>query len=400
MAAFFVSQALMSLSLGLLLMMGVYTLIRGKDNSYITSHRPLVLVLLGLLLLHVFSLLYTTNMEEGWRKLLLKAPFFFLPFMGVVIHRLNSKWQLYILLMFIYMVYFTGTCSTVVYLQYKDFFDPLILQAKPIPIVFGYGVYHIQFSILNAIACLSGLWLWFSKRGILGNGLWVALGCFTLLNVVNLHVLSARTGLMGFYIGVVVMVVREGLKRKTYYSYAIIGLLAMILMPFLAYLVSDSFKNRVINTMEDVDTIIYAKNPNDKSIAMRIEAWKTSLDVIKDAPLTGVGLGDLEEQLMLTYEKRGTLLSPFNRKLPHNQFLETGIHVGLLGMLLLLWLFVVFFIQYKRNSLMLGVVSIWLFSFFFESMLERQVSIAALTFFLPFFSLFLADNKKQGQSIF
>jgi O-antigen ligase len=400
MAAFFVSQALMSLSMGLLLMMGVYTLMRGKENSYITSHLLLVLALSGLLLLHLISLLYTTNMEEGWRKLLLKVPFFLLPFMGVVISKLNSKWQLHILLWFIYLVYFTGTCSTVVYMQYKDFFDPLILQAKPIPIVFGYGVYHIQFSILNAIACLSGLWLWFSKRGMLGNGLWVALGCFTLLNVVNLHVLSARTGLMGFYIGVVVMVVREGLKRKTYYSYAIIGLMAMLLMPFLAYMVSDSFKNRVINTMEDVDTIIHAKNPNDKSIAMRIEAWKTSLNVIKDAPLSGVGLGDLEEQLMLTYEKRGTLLSPFNRKLPHNQFLETGIHVGLIGILLLLLIFVVFFTQYKSHALMLGVVSIWFFSFFFESMLERQVSIAALTYFLPFFSLFLTDNKNQDQSIF
>jgi O-antigen ligase len=384
-AAFFVSQALMSIAMGAILLVGLLFLPEFLKTCKVQPLLKYVsIVMAAFLLLHLLSLLHSDNQTEALRKISLKLPLFLSPLLWIPLSKLQLKQLQYIFLVFLYFVYITGAVSVIIYLKNKVYFDELILQAKPIPLFFGYGIYHIQFSLLNAIAALVGLYqLVFYTKTLPKWSFYLTLS-FTIGSILSLHILSARTGILSFYVGLMSVILYVLLKKGNR-KIAVRYLLILLVLPVVSILFSDSLKNRIINTQEDLHTIVNKENPNDKSIAMRVEAWKTGIFLIKQNPLWGVGLGDLEEEMQAAYLLNKTLLSDFNRKNPHNQFIETGVHMGLPGTLILFLLFVVLCYHLRRNPLSLGVLICWLSSFFFESMLERQVSVFAFSYFLFFF---------------
>lgn len=388
MAAFFVSPALMSIAMGVLLLVGLFHINKWKKwSSQFPIFKSLVWVMTVFLIAHITSAFLSDNQSEAMRKLSLKLPFFLSPFLLYPLSLLNKKQLIQTFMVFLYFVYFTGTVSVVIYFRNQHYFDELILQAKPIPIFFGYGIYHIQFSILNATASLAGIYIvLFHKKNIPFN-YYTAILLLSLGALINLHILSARTGLMSFYLGLMCIggyeLLRMG-KLKRLLPFMVF----MIALPIISYFSSDALKNRITNTKEDIHTILNNENPNDKSIAMRIEAWKTGWGIITAHPWFGVGLGDLEEEMQAAYIANQTLLTEYNRKNPHNQFIETGVHIGIGGIILLGLFFGMGLWKSRKMPLVLGFVICWLSSFFFESMLERQVSIFAFSFlFLFFFTL-------------
>lgn len=391
MAAFFVAPALMSITMGGLLIIGLLGIKLFWNELKSNKTLMIVSVLSALLLLvHLNGWFISENFQEGQRKFFLKLPFFLSPLLWLIFNRFNIYQKIIILLVFIYYVYLGGTISTFVYFRLRDYFDPLILEAKPIPILFGYGIYHIQYSILNAVASLAGLYLLIKQRQLLGKPLFLFVLFLTVINIANLHILTARTGLLSFYCGIGVAGISYFFKSRNtkllkYFPF-------LILTPIVAYFFSTSLQNRVTNSMEDFNTIINSENPNDKSVAMRVEAWRVSYHLIKKYPVMGVGLGDLDKELQLQYIESKTLLTEFNRKNPHNQFLESTLHTGIIGGILLLTLFIVLVVISWRSPVVLGIIIVWVSSMFFESMLERQVSIMAITFFIGFF-IYLPKQK-------
>lgn len=385
--AFFVSPALLSIAMALLLIVGILTW-ASDGSAWHYTLKVIMFLCLALLLLHAFSWGFSQNLAEAQRKFLVKLPFFLTPLLMVALIRVQPYYKWIMITWFCYAVYVTGTVSTLVYLMNRAYFDFLILQAKPIPISFGYGIFHIHFSFLNALASFIGLgvMLGYANACVPGSNAAPPKWCrllimvVTPLNIINLHWLSARTGLLGFYVALLILAAYMFFtiqKQKQ-----LILILLMLCLPVFAYMFSGSFKNRMINSYEDLTTIVSGDNPNDKSVAMRVEAWKTSLFLIQKYPLIGVGLGDLEPALQEAFLDRGTLLLPENRKNPHNQFLETAVHVGIPGFLLLLALFVYYIRVHLKNGIIVGITGIMLASFFFESLLERQVGVYAVAFFL------------------
>ncbi len=75
----------------------------------------------------------------------------------------------------------------------------------------------------------------------------------------------------------------------------------------------------------------------------RIPAWRNTLEMIKDNPISGVGIGQWQHYYPLYYDKvaRDVIFNEKNRlhKL-HNDYLETFANVGLVGYIFLIWLFV------------------------------------------------------------
>jgi O-antigen ligase len=389
MAAFFVSPALISISFGIIIGLGIVSLNSFKEKFKTESLFKIVtLLFLFFIAIHVMGILLSENLDEALRKFALKIPFLLLPFAIVILANLSRNQWLYLVLIFIYFTFFTGSVSTLIYLKNKEYFDPLVLQAKPIPINFGYGMFHIQFSILNAFACFAGIYF-LMRRTFLTTLIFsydmlkISLGVITFVNILNLHILSARTGLIAFYLAVFIVGLVYTYKYQKKFMLPLI--LICTLLPLAAYWISGSFSNRVKNSVEDITTIIYAQDPNDKSVAMRIEAWKTAWQIIKNKPFTGVGLGDMEISMQKQYEQNNSQLIPFNRKNPHNQFLETGVHLGMLGIILLIFFWLLLFQKFKSNYLAIGFAIMLLFSFFFESMLERQVSIVFFSFWVGLF---------------
>jgi len=182
---------------------------------------------------------------------------------------------------------------------------------------------------------------------------------------------SSRTGLVAFYISAIVYMAFEAYQRKRW-KLLIGGLLVIGLMPVIGMQVSTSLRNKVLNSLEDLEAVRSGENINFKSLAMRVEAWKTTVNVIKAQPVRGVGAVNLENELQRQYVRDETVLYRENRVGPHNQFLEVSAAHGLvLGVILLL--FMIYWIKDTQgDSWKLALVVLILVTLLLESLVERQ----------------------------
>jgi O-antigen ligase len=125
--------------------------------------------------------------------------------------------------------------------------------------------------------------------------------------------------------------------------------------------------------------------PNSTNI--RINIWKNAVQLIERHPLFGVGTGDIKEELASIYAENKYEYGVNEKPSPHNQFLHTGVILGLTGVIVLVvcFLFQLYY-SYKQKY--------WLYFFFLllillncltESILERQ---AGIIFFAGFNTCF------------
>lgn len=72
-------------------------------------------------------------------------------------------------------------------------------------------------------------------------------------------------------------------------------------------------------------------------MSIRIALWKCGMDLIERHPLMGVGTGDVQDSLQMSYEKRKFYFaSRYNKYNLHNQFLQTLAAFGVCGLIILL----------------------------------------------------------------
>ena len=119
---------------------------------------------------------------------------------------------------------------------------------------------------------------------------------------------------------------------------------------------------------------------NIESNTVRLVVWTISTNMIVEHPF-GVGLGDESDLLMLKYYKHGYSGYAERRLNPHQQFLQTGISIGWLGIITLLVLFISIIVaSFRTNDLALFIGAICIsVSCLFESVLERQVGVIFLS---------------------
>jgi O-antigen ligase len=283
-----------------------------------------------------------------------------------------------------YAVFLPSIVSVYNYWINKALFDQLILESKPIPIEFGYGIYHIQFSIILASAVVFGCFSIISMlRQSNKDASFYFLCILTGLNMICIHILSARTGLLGMYFGLLIVFLYS--IRQTSRKLRLWILPAFIILPFILFFSSTSLQNRLKNSIEDLKVAIKGSNANDYSFAMRVAAWGNSMDIIKRHPLTGVGIGDADETLTNNFETFNPSIESYNRRNPHNQVLETAVQSGLISSaLFILALLGIALLKPSATSSYEAIALVLLFfiSSNFESILESQASVVAFSAFL------------------
>lgn len=262
--------------------------------------------------------------------------------------------------------------STINYLLNYTELNALVLQSKPIPIIGG--IHHITFSVFCAFAVILSAHLAFIQKI---KWLWI----FTIINLIGLHILAARTGLAGFYFACSILGLVYILNTKPKVRYLIAALSAICLLPVIAFYSLSSFHNRVLNTKEDMKVIWYQKDANYQSMGMRIEASKTAFALAKKHPITGVGCSNIKQAMSMQYELNNTNLFIENRILPHNQFvIEAAIH-GITGLFILLLFFAFPLFNNFTNlpTLFIALWSLTLFACMFECLFDRQHGVILIS---------------------
>lgn len=323
--------------------------------------------------------------QESARKLLLRLPLWLLPLIWCIKPDETRKFTATILLFTGVVHTWIGGASVLNYITHYRFLNQMVLESKPLPLFSS--IYHIEFSLILAVVCI--LQLSFSNYL---EKVWQRrlMAVSFMINIVSLHILSARTGILAFWLGVPFLINHLPLPGWLMGPKKWL----LLLIPLSMVLIVPSLRNRIINTADDLLAVKQSHNLSDKSFGRRWEAWKVAVGVIREKPLTGVGLAGVENAMQTGFEKKQTYLPVTDRIQPHNQLLELALQSGI-GVLLffLAWLFLLF-LRYRAMLAHTGISILMALgvSMFFESYMERQAGVAVFVVSL-FFVLF--GEKKE-----
>jgi len=111
---------------------------------------------------------------------------------------------------------------------------------------------------------------------------------------------------------------------------------ALVVIAGAVWMTSPYLRHRVTNVVDEIKT--FRPNEVDTSSGARIEFWKHSVEIVREAPLIGYGAGSTRDVMSRSFgvDPRAAG-SPSN---PHNQVLAMAIPYGFVGVVLLIamWL--------------------------------------------------------------
>jgi len=154
---------------------------------------------------------------------------------------------------------------------------------------------------------------------------------FILTMSFNIFISGGRAGQIGFIVSILFYIgyrYRQEIKKMTLFMTLILTSVALL------YLFNPSFHNRI--SLAYHNALKFQRNPNT-SVGLRINFAINSLELIKRRPIFGYGTGSFPSE----YKCINKQLSPnfISTVQPHNFYLLTLVQFGVIGLILLLYIF-------------------------------------------------------------
>lgn len=356
---------------------------------------PLIVIFILFYLLFCFGLFYSSNIKVGFFNLEKKFSLFILPLVLGTSKQFGSKERQLVVISFLITCGVATLISLVMacfrYFESGDM--NVFLHEELSSLIDFHPPYFAMYLAFAIIILINGF---FSEEIVSGirKYLYAFLVLYFFLFVI---LLSARTVTVFLLLLLVISPLYFSYKKgKPIYGLLFAGFVVIITVSIV--LSSDYLKDRVIRPItSDINVI---DGGGETGLSIRIVKWRCSLKGIKDYPLFGVGTGDAVDFLVSCYEKENFWgMYPQYRFNSHNQFLETGLTLGILGLtffIICLALPVVKALK-THNNLMLAFVLLVGFCCLTESLLERQWGIVFFTFFISI--LYFDTNTNEEKCI-
>lgn len=252
---------------------------------------------------------------------------------------------------------------------------------------------HVRFSLMIAFAAFASFHLFVEKfQWLTAFDRWIMLGVGILLTVF-LHVLAVRSGLVAFYITVVVLAFRHAFVNGKWIS-GISFAIGFMMLPLLAYLFIPTFNEKVGYMRYTLNEMVSGKDVTTLSDGQRLTSIQKSWDIFKHNALVGVGTGDLPKATEQAYND-DTIQA---LRMPHNQWVWCLASVGIIGTLIiaLSLFFPLYQMRHALNILTVSFFAVIHTSLLTEATLEEQVGTA---FYLVFLLLFVSVYTKHVKSL-
>jgi hypothetical protein len=152
---------------------------------------------------------------------------------------------------------------------------------------------------------------------------------------------------------------------------------------------------RIYETVWEIDYYQRTGDPNNKSLAQRIEFAKASILLIKENPWFGIGTGNWVLKYNEIYDKMDTRLAREKRApSSHNQYLNYMVKFGLTGFIIIMIaiIFPVFYEGHQRNFVFILFLIAMAVGNLGDANLETHMGLSLFTFF---YSFFLWNSTKQ-----
>lgn len=369
--------------------------------------RPLVWTLVAIVaywLLHLISVAYGGQPEVGLRVVELKAVLllFALSFLlsdTGYIREHHIRWLFCSLWVSVCAVFVYHLCAALL-----NLFD----GASPAS-VFGmnFDKRHHAYTALYIDVALGFLLVELSTRcGSLRRWLRVAMLVSAPFLVLYVLMVNSRAGVLAMWmvaLAGVLYLLLVGFRWKQAL------LLALLFSAFTlgAGQLLPGHDNRLASTLENVSDVVASDDGASDDEAditpdARLDILKSTVGLAMERPLTGFGASRYRAAIVQRFEDDGFdygVKSGFNA---HNQYVETMLSVGVVGLLFLLAFLLVPIWQAWRGRRylfpVLLLIAVFGFNLLFESMLERQMGLLFICFFVPVIVLLIStEENKFGQ---
>lgn len=197
--------------------------------------------------------------------------------------------------------------------------------------VFGYNPNYVALYLTPIIVLITAYSLQLTAQRKLQRAIpfWVAV----LINLYGLYLTGSRAGILATVAGLIFfLILHFWSKIRVKFVYKI-GLVLLIVATILGawFLFRPDFN-------ASSGRVVSSNN-------IRWQIWQTSIEMIKDHPVSGVGLGNYQNAFSELTKDRVNFkefIAPLALS-PHNVFLMFYLSTGLLGFLALIWLLVLFY---------------------------------------------------------
>jgi O-antigen ligase len=225
----------------------------------------------------------------------------------------------------------------------------------------------------------------------------VALTLFLL--IIGIFLSASKMGILTFLILIPFVILHLLWKNKNY-KLIVISIL-FFSIGSLFFLASDSLPAARLRS--SFQFLSSSENEIDKSStesnAVRVLVWQQAVELIKEKPFLGYTPGDVNDELYKSYKENELTGALENKLNAHNQFLQTILGNGIIGLLLLFFLILSPIINgiKTKNVLLIFFSFLILLNFAVESMLQTSAGTLFFVFFISIFNNVKSNSLEKIQ---
>jgi len=214
------------------------------------------------------------------------------------------------------------------------------------------------------------------------------------LSIILIFIVESRVGMIGIGINVVWFVIYFSVKKNPSAKIIIVVIIAVLFIGLLFKIFRNESYNSIVKRTKSIFLVNAAKDENTQSINERKVLWLKTVELIKDNPMTGVGLG--QWKLIIPSKDINNTRAKFGNTIfqqPHNDVLWVFSELGILGGLIYLAIFTISIVNLYRKKdfelldfILLLCVLIFFITSLFDFPKERPIHLFLLAFLLALIS--------------
>ena len=331
---------------------------------------------IGLTLVFIAVLFSGINSEDQQQWLLqvkLKLPFLFLPFVFYTFRsQIDQSFHKWVHYAFIGTAILSSFHVIGGFLMDIDNITNSIGKGKAIPTPLD----HIHYSIMMAYSVVASSILAIYEKDKTRKIILLVISVYLFG---FMHFLSVRTGLAIAYAGIGITLIWFVISQRKY-VFGLIITAILIAVPFVAFKTIEPFKRKINYMFWDLAQYQQGKGKS-YSDSERIMSYAISLELIKEKPLFGYGVGDLRPIMTQRH------LEKYGQKekyiYPHNQYLYVLTTMGVIGALFFFFgLLSPLLFSRERSIFLLVIFALMLISFLVENTIQRAIITGFFLFFI------------------
>jgi O-antigen ligase len=377
----------------------------GLQNLKTAFANPFFLGCFFLLVMQAIGLLYTENETQTIRKLEMKTGLVAIPFFFCAGNKITLSERRWLMQVFnTALVVVTLICLFMAFMDYISNHDKSVFFYHRLVRPFSHHAIYFSFYLLFCII------FWIERGFVFEKINWVrtATILFVVYDVLLIILLSSKI-VIGLLVLYLLFVLARLLLKKANVLVMSLGLVLLFSLLSFVFLTNSPVKQRFSEIAQGSLGLLrqdkFSPDMYFNGLQLRLLNWRFSFEILKSekAWMMGVGPGDAMQKLnekyisMNMYKGEGDTDRGYLSYNCHNQFLETSLQSGIVGLLILSGIFISLFILIrKRNSAESCIVFLSILAFSFtESLLETQYGIFLFSFF-PLLA-FQTDQNTQDQ---